>query len=229
MKIAAAAILLCIAVRPGLGRSRESKKAPEVRLAPPLVAPAAVAEPAPPSAGSIYAMSSRLADPGRDVRAGQVGDIVTILVSDRASAIAKGATNTSRKSSVKASIPSLLGKTRAAGPLTQLASATGDQQLQGQGQTSRETTLTTTLSARVIDVRPNGTLLIEGMKDISVNSERQWILVRGLIRTSDLAGNAVRSDRIADLEVRVNGKGVVGDSVRRPALLYRILLGLLPF
>ena len=39
----------------------------------------------------------------------------------------------------------------------------------------------------------------------------------------------MRSDRLAQLEVRINGKGIVNDAVRRPFLLYRILLGLLPF
>ena len=39
----------------------------------------------------------------------------------------------------------------------------------------------------------------------------------------------MRSDRLGQLEVRVNGKGVVGDAIKRPFFLYRLLLGLLPF
>jgi len=79
-------------------------------------------------------------------------------------------------------------------------------------------------------VLPNGYLAVEGVKDIMVNSERQVVTVRGVIRPSDLSpANAVTSDRVAQLEVRVNGKGVVGDAVRRPFILYRILMGLLPF
>jgi flagellar L-ring protein precursor FlgH len=51
-----------------------------------------------------------------------------------------------------------------------------------------------------------------------------------VIRPTDLdPTNSVASDRIAQMEILVNGKGVVGDSVRRPFILYRILLGLLPF
>ena len=77
---------------------------------------------------------------------------------------------------------------------------------------------------------PNGNLLLEGAKEVQVNSERQAVMVRGVIRPADLApGNVVTSDRLAQLEVRVNGRGVVGDAVRRPFFLYRILLGLLPF
>jgi flagellar L-ring protein precursor FlgH len=77
---------------------------------------------------------------------------------------------------------------------------------------------------------PNGALVVEASKDIEVNSERQTITVRGVARPADIGSdNSVRSDRLAQLELRVNGKGVVGDAIRRPFILYRLLLGLLPF
>ena len=182
------------------------------------------------SPGSLFTPSGRLADPTRDLRAGEVGDLVTIVVSDRASAIAKGVTNTSRKSSAKNTIGALAGTLRAGSPLANLATLANDQQLQGQGQTSRDMTLSTTLSARVTQATANGTLMVEGSKDIVVNSERQTITLTGLIRAYDLTtANTVRSDQVADLAIRVNGKGVVGDAIKRPFILYRILLGLLPF
>jgi flagellar L-ring protein precursor FlgH len=79
-------------------------------------------------------------------------------------------------------------------------------------------------------VLPNGYLVVEGAKDVQVNSERQTVIVRGMVRPADLSpGNVVRSDRLAQLEVRINGKGIVNDAVRRPFILYRILLGLMPF
>ena len=77
---------------------------------------------------------------------------------------------------------------------------------------------------------PNGALLIEATKDIQINSERQTITVRGVVRPADIdPTNSVQSNRLWDIEVRVNGKGVVGDSIRRPNFLYRLLLGVLPF
>lgn len=174
------------------------------------------------SPGSIWFSSARFSDLARDLRASQVNDLVTILVVERASAVAKGSTKTARASSVKSSVKSLAGPTMATGPLAELANLSGA--------TTRETVLTTTLSARVTHVLPNGYLVLEGAKDLEVNSEHQKITVRGVVRPADLnSGNLVRSDRLAQLEVRVNGKGVVGDAVRRPFFLYRILLGLLPF
>ena len=110
------------------------------------------------------------------------------------------------------------------------AGASGQSSLDGQGTTSRQTTMTTTLTARVTQVLPNGNLVLSGSKDVQVNSEHQEVLVRGVIRPIDLSpDNQVGSDRLAQLEVRINGKGVVNDAVRRPFVLYRLLLGLLPF
>jgi flagellar L-ring protein precursor FlgH len=182
------------------------------------------------SPGSLYTPGGRLADSTRDLRAGEVNDIVTIIVSDSASAVSTGTTNTSRKSSASNSIKSLAGPRAATGPLANLLSLNNDQQLQGQGQTTRDMTLTTTISARVTSVMPNGTLVVEGTKNIAVNSEKQAIFLHGLIRPADLTpANTVRSDQVADLQIRVNGKGVVGDAIKRPFFLYRLLLGLLPF
>jgi flagellar L-ring protein precursor FlgH len=182
------------------------------------------------SPGSVFSPSGRLVDSTRDLRASQVDDIVTILVTESASAVASGVTNTSRKSSAKNSITSLAGTLGAGSPLANLADLSNAQQIQGTGQTSRNMTISTRLSARVVEVTPNGTLVVEGLKDVSVNSERQTISVRGMVRPSDLTtANTVLSTQVADLQVKVNGKGVVGDAVKRPFALYRILLGLLPF
>jgi flagellar L-ring protein precursor FlgH len=182
------------------------------------------------SAGSLYTPYGRYGDLARDLRSAAVNDLVTIVVADRASAVARGASASNRKSAASSSIASIAGVTKAAGPLANLASLGGESKLDGQGQTSRETSLNTTLTARVTHVLPNGYLVLEGAKEVTVNSERQLVTVRGVARWNDLsAGNLVRSDRLGNLEVRVNGKGVVGDAVRRPNFLYRLLLGALPF
>jgi flagellar L-ring protein precursor FlgH len=80
----------------------------------------------------------------------------------------------------------------------------------------------------VTHVLPNGYLVVEGTKEIQLNAERQLVVVRGVARPADLLNNVIRSDRLAQLEVRVNGKGVVGDATKRPFILYRLLAGVLP-
>src|SRR5258708_26814 len=182
------------------------------------------------SPGSLYITGGRLADGFRDVRASQVYDLVTVILSDKASAVSTGGTNTARKSSAAASVASGALPKGAVNALSSLANTSNNQQLQGQGTTTRGSTLTTTVTAEVTDVLPNGNLVIQGEKEISVNSEKQIITVRGIVRPDDLSPlNSVPSDRVARMEIRVNGKGVVNDAVKRPFFLYRILLGLLPF
>jgi flagellar L-ring protein precursor FlgH len=151
-------------------------------------------------------------------------------VEESASAVSSGATQTARKSSAQNSISALAGVTRATGPWANLANLGGQTTLDGQGTTSRTTTLTTTVSARVTHVLRNGNLVLEGSKNVGINSENQVITVRGVIRPIDLnTANIVQSERLAQMEIQVNGKGVVADAVRRPNFLYRMLLGLLPF
>jgi flagellar L-ring protein precursor FlgH len=180
--------------------------------------------------GGIWVPGSRLADAARDLKASQIDDMITILVVETASAVAKGTTKTARTSSAKSSVSALAGVTKAAGPWANLAGVNSDTQLDGQGTTSRDVVISTTLTARVSGVLPNGAMLVEASKDVEINSERQTITVRGMVRPADVAAdNTVRSDRLGQLEVRVNGKGVVGDAIKRPFILYRLLLGLLPF
>jgi flagellar L-ring protein precursor FlgH len=186
---------------------------------------------APPAApGGIWTPGARLADAARDLKASQIDDVITVLVVENASAVAKGTTKTARTSSVKSSVAALAGITKAAGPWANLAGVNSDTQLAGEGTTTRDVVISTTLTARVSGVLPNGAMLVEATKEVGVNSERQVITVRGIVRPADVASdNTVRSDRLGQLEVRVDGKGVVGDAIRRPFILYRLLLGLLPF
>jgi flagellar L-ring protein FlgH len=180
--------------------------------------------------GSLYDPSGRMADLARDQRALQVNDLVTIVIFDKASAVSKGGTTASRKSEAKASIKALAGPIKTPGPLSSLADLSGEGKLDGQAETTRESQLSTTLSARVTHALPNGNLVVEGTKEVTINSERQRVYVRGILRWNDLTpSNRISSDRMAELEVRVDGKGIVNDSIRRPGLLYRLLLGLLPF
>ncbi len=183
-----------------------------------------------PLPGAIWSSSARLNELGRDSRASQVGDVVTILVSESVNAVATGVSTTERASSASQSVSQLAGVKSPAGALANLLGTTGDQKINGTGTTSRASTLTATLTGRVVKVLPGGLLLIEGDKNIQVNSEQQSIAVRGIVRTADIStANTVPSTQVADMEVRVNGKGVVGDAIRRPNALYRLILGLLPF
>lgn len=178
--------------------------------------------------GSLYAPRGPLAELGSDPRALQVNDLITITVAEQVSALSSGATSSARKSSATAGISALHGV--ASPKLANLVGTSRKTTLDGQGTTSRTSNITTTLSARVTQVLPNGYLVVEANKDVVINAERQLITVRGVVRPVDLGrDNSVSSNRVAEMEIRVNGRGVVNDSIKRPFFLYRLLLGILPF
>jgi flagellar L-ring protein precursor FlgH len=179
--------------------------------------------------GSVWTPTALFSDLSSDLRARRVGDIVTILVREKASAVSSGTVKTQRNSSLQASISAAGGITRPTGPLVNLAKAGTSSALDGQGATTRDTTLTASISTVVTQVLPNGSLVIQGTKNVKINTENQVLGLRGIVRPVDLsAGNMVSSDRVAQMDLQVNGKGVVGDSVKRPFILYRLLMDILP-
>src|SRR5579864_4410250 len=179
--------------------------------------------------GSVWAPTSLFSDLTSDLRARRVGDIVTILVQEKASAVSSGTVKTQRNSSLQASVSAAAGIIRPTGALANLAKAGTTSALDGQGATTRDTTLTATISAVVTQVLPNGSLVIQGTKNVKINSENQVLGLRGLVRPVDLdTTNTVSSDRVAQMDLQVNGKGIVGDQVKRPFILYRLLMDILP-
>jgi len=159
-----------------------------------------------------------------------VNDLVNIVVTETFSAVANGDVKTQRQSTAASNISQLAGITKATGPLANLLNTNTQTQLQGTGETSRGAVLTANMSARVTHVLPNGYLVIEGTKRVQVSSENQVITVRGVIRPVDLtSSNSISSNLIAQMEIQVSGKGVINDTIHRPNILYRILLGILPF
>jgi flagellar L-ring protein precursor FlgH len=105
----------------------------------------------------------------------------------------------------------------------------GSSSFEGEGSTSRMTSLETSLTARVIDVLPNGYLVVEGMRDVRVNNENQSVYLTGVVRPDDIsANNVVLSPSIAQMSVRLQGKGIVSQPIK-PGWLYRILNGIMPF
>ncbi len=183
-----------------------------------------------PSKGSVFAEHAYFAEIARDPRAGRVGDLITVVVSEQASALTSGATSQSRDSDTNSGVSSLLGAMAPTRPLPNLFGQSSESSLQGSASTSRQTNVTAVITAYVTQVMPNGNLIIEGAKEVAVNSERQLVWIRGVVRPMDLAqDNSIGSSRIALLDLRVNGKGVVQDAIRRPNPIFRLFRKLLPF
>ncbi len=186
---------------------------------------------APPvGSGSIFLNGAAMADLSRDLRASSVDDLVTILVVERASSVTSGTTATERNTRARTGFDGFFGRQEPTGLLNNLVGFQGSTSLDAEGATSRQVSVSTTMSARVTHVLPNGALAIEGVKRVGINAEHQEVKVRGVIRPVDLGrANTVTSDRITQLEVTVNGQGVVADAIKKPNFLVNLLTKFLPF
>lgn len=180
--------------------------------------------------GSLFTPDSYVTDLARDPRASRTGDLVTVIVAERASALTTGQLSQTRDSDTTSSIGKLFGILGPTRPLPNLLDQNSSSTLTGQGTTSRRTDVTATLTAAVVEVAPNGNLIIEGVKEVVVNADRQTVFVRGVVRPADLlADNSIPSERVALLDLRVNGRGAVQEAIRRPNIIYRVFRQLLPF
>ena len=170
-----------------------------------------------------------------DGKARRIGDIVTIIVTETASASKEAATATGRSSKISAGIPNMLGLeeskiiTSNFADLSKLLNASASSSFDGSGSTSRKETLTATISAKVIDVLPNGNLKIEGRRNVKVNYEDQIVTVKGTIRQRDVtAENTINSIYVADAQISYSGEGIISDR-QKPGWLMNVLDKLWPF
>ncbi|BAT71404.1 flagellar L-ring protein precursor FlgH [Thermosulfidibacter takaii ABI70S6] len=169
-----------------------------------------------------------------DIRARQVGDIVTILVREYASSKDYGTTQSEKSTSFSSIIKSLFGLKDDVSHLTglndptTLLDASGSAKFKGKGQIEQTSSLQTKVTAVVVDVLPNGNLVVEGKRTIVVNGEKKIIGVRGIVRPQDIGpDNTVSSEALADAEIVYEGKGIVSRS-QSPGLFTKLLLWLWP-
>lgn len=222
--------VLCVVSTPALAEKKDStvvaKRLEEyVRQARASQPPLQTAE------GSLYSDAGLNSYLCTDLKARRVNDILTIRVLENTTASSGADTNATRKSSTNLAIPNFFGLENHTGsvPMANLVSATSDSAFAGEGATNRQGRLSALLSGRVREVLPNGDLVIEGIKELKVNSERQTLTLFGVVRTRDIApNNVVPSTAIANMQVQLDGKGVVSDHLN-PGWLYRVLTKVWPF
>lgn len=184
------------------------------------------------TSGSIWQDSSvALAE---DMKARRRGDVLTVVISEQASASKEASTGTKRGSTATAGIPYLMGlekepKLKSWMDLSKLINASYTGQFDGSGTTSRKENLTATITAKVVDVLPNGNLQIEGKRNVKVNNEDQVIVMSGTVRSRDIGSdNQISSAYVADARIVYSGKGIISDR-QSPGWLANVLDVVWPF
>ena len=167
-----------------------------------------------------------------DKRAKRVGDILTIIVQETASVANSEALMTAKSSKsgvtnladtiVKQFVGKLPGKV--AGQPVNVKdlnlSSTGSNDYTGGGEVKNSQTIATRAAVQVIDVLPNGNLVVEGLREISFSKERQFAALRGLVRSYDIQpDNTVLSSNMADARIEIISEGTLTDAQKKGWLL----------
>ena len=180
--------------------------------------------------GSIWSSEGRLVRLGTDAKAVRLHDVVSIEVTESLAASTDGQVKNSRASNANSGLTSLFGALKASNALQNLVGMTATSGLSAQGQSTTNSSLTTTFGGEVVDVLPNGMLVVQATRQLTFSQQTQLIKLRGLVRPEDVsAQNTILSTAMTDLELEVTGKGIVNDSTYRQNPLVRWLERVLIF
>jgi flagellar L-ring protein precursor FlgH len=174
--------------------------------------------------GSIWTDSGRFTRMVTDVRAMRPHDLISVVVSESLAASTDGTVKNSRASNASSGLSGLFGTLHAGNALQNLINQTSASGLNAQGTSATNSSLSTTFGGQVIEVLPNGMLVIEAARQVEFSQQTQTIVLRGLVRPEDISQqNQVLSTAISSLELEVRGKGIINDYTHRQNVLVRLL------
>jgi len=190
------------------------------------------------SNGSLHRATSAMPDDPRLIRPGDVSyfsiaapkpktlmkhDLVTIIVREESSFSSDSSADAKKDASFDARIEqfpkidfSNFALAAGIGATVPQLKLSGTRDYKNEGQTDRSDKLTARLQAEVVDVKPNGTLVLQARKRIITDEEEQLFVLTGICRVQDVtADNSVLSTQLYDLDVKKTHSGPVRDAVKR--------------
>ena len=184
--------------------------------------------------GSLW--EERSSDFYMDDTARRINDILTIKIDELSNASQQVSTKTSRDTSILASITKFLGSpldfglenlwgkddTGADIPFKPDITSSAKSSHSGSGKIAGSGKLIASITAKVIDVMPNGNIIIKGRKEVTIEKEKRFIILSGIVRPEDIEfDNTVSSSKIADARIEYTGTGAISDK-QRPGIFHRI-------
>jgi flagellar L-ring protein precursor FlgH len=166
-----------------------------------------------------------------DNKARHINDIVTIQIVENSNASQQVSTKTSRETSILGKITKFLGSPLDFGldnfwgkdnPFDPEIESSAKSEHNGSGAISGSGKVTADIAAKVIDVMPNGNLIVQGRKEVTVEKEKRFLVVSGIVRPIDIEfDNTIPSTKVADARIEYVGKGVISDK-QKPGIFHRI-------
>ena len=159
-------------------------------------------------------------------RAGQPGDILTVVLVERTQATKTNSAKTGRDGSIGLSPPTT-------GPLAFFKSSDfnmgGNSSFNGKGEAEQSNALSGEVTVMVVALLPNGTMMVRGEKALTLNRGDEHVQLSGIVRTADIGpDNRVLSTRIADAHIAYTGKGEIARASRQ-GWLQRFFSAVTPF
>ncbi len=178
--------------------------------------------------GSIYQPGSASLVVFEDRRAAAVGDTLTVVISEKTSAAKKASADANHSGSTSLKVPTLskvLGKNFAGADVEAASKST----FAGGGDAASNNTFTGNLGVTVIDVYPNGNLLVSGEKQVTINQGTEYIRFSGVVNPTTISStNTVISTNVADARIEYRGTGYM-DEAQTMGWASRALMSVWPF
>lgn len=148
-----------------------------------------------------------------DVSAKRVGDVITVILQENTNARKSAATKTSKDSEVDLPTPSVLGQSLSLLGKPISASLSGSTAFDGKGDSAQSNSLTGRVTVTVSEVLPNGYLVVQGEKRLTLNQGAEHIKFSGVVRPADVrSDNTILSGNVANAQIIYSSSGVLADA-----------------
>jgi flagellar L-ring protein FlgH len=178
--------------------------------------------------GSIYQPDTARLSLYEDRRAFFVGDTIAIVIEEKTSASKKSSGNAARNGTTDITVPTVSGVPFKTFQGTNIE-ATSAQKFSGSGDASSNNLFSGSLAVTVIEVYPNGNLLVSGEKQVTINQGTEFIRFSGVVNPVNVtSSNTVSSTRVADARIEYRGNGYINEA-QTMGWLSRIFMTVWPF
>lgn len=176
----------------------------------PIVTPTSVV-PA-PNRGGIYRPDYSISL-FEDRRAMRVGDILSVILSERTQSSKTADTEITKENSISLGTGNVLGAAPSIGGVNFSTEVEQDREMTGEASSDQSNSLSGSIAVTVADILPNGLLMVRGEKWMTLNNGQEFIRVKGLVRPEDVQpDNSVMSTKLADARITYSGTGELADA-----------------
>lgn len=214
-------------------KDRDAGKDTSAQLVPYVPEPITPPPPPPrPANGSLFVDNAPGSSLLGDFKASDLGDLVFIdIVEESVAVVSSGAKRSRDTGTLAGVVGGAVGTVPApgVGVAAGVLGALGTRKFEGKGETGRRSSVSARITARVLEVLPNGDLRVEAQKMVKINKEDELLQLSGIVRRRDVsADNSIPTTMVGDLRVTLNGKGVASAD-NAPGWLFRLFEKIAPF